>query len=57
MGRAACKSMSVDERMKQNYISDLISFGITVGPNGEPLQSMSNADLCRLIAKESSKRD
>lgn len=57
MGRARTKPLSVDERMKQNYISDLNAFGVTTGPNNKPLQSLSNAELCRLVTKESLKRD
>lgn len=57
MGRAANKSKSVDERMKQIYLRDLYSLGINAGPNGEPLQSMNNAELCRMVTKESLKRD
>lgn len=57
MGRAANKSMSVDERMKQNYIQQLLSFGVNAGPNDEPLQSMGNTELCRMIAMETMKRD
>lgn len=59
MGRAANKSQSVDVRMKQIYLRDLYSLGINAGPNGngEPLQSMNNASLCRLIAMETMKRD
>ncbi|WP_440107367.1 hypothetical protein [Planococcus halotolerans] len=57
MGRTAHKSQSVDERMKQIYLRDLHSLGITSGPSNEPLHSMNNADLCRLIAREKMKRD
>lgn len=57
MGRSSHKSMSLEERMKQNYIRDLFVFGITVGPNGESLQSMTNANLCRLVTRESAKQD
>lgn len=57
MVRAVYKSMSVEERMKQNYIQQLLRFGVNAGPNNEPLQSMNNADLCRMVTRESLKRN
>lgn len=57
MGRTAHKSMSVDERMKQNYIQQLLSFGVNAGLNDELLQSMENTDLCRMVTRESLKRE
>lgn len=57
MGRTANKSMSIDERMKQNYILQLVSYGVNAGPKGESLQSIDNGELCRMVTKESLKRD
>lgn len=57
MRRAANKSMSVNEHMKQDYIQQLLRFGVNAGPNDQPLQSMDNAELCRMVTRESLKRD
>lgn len=57
MRKNALKSMPTEERHRQNWIKELQEFGVTTGPNNEPLESMSYFDLRGLVLKEHLKRD
>lgn len=57
MGRTSIQTMSLEERMRQNWINDLKEFGIEEGPDGESVQGMSKNELRRLVTWERLKRD
>lgn len=57
MGRTAVSAVSVEERVRQNWIKELNSFGISYGPNQEPLNKLSTSALRWLIVKEDLKRN
>lgn len=52
MKKLLFQTQSIEDRTRQNWIQELVSYGVTSGPEGQALNSMGYVDLRTLLAKE-----